>query len=54
VNAIIAGGFRRDSTSNIPWAIRDGFKYHLKRPTQRIKEINGLVGKYEWSERMFL
>lgn len=53
VRDLIASGFRRTWETNIPWAIKYGFRYHLKTGTERIKEINGLVGKYEWPDDMF-
>lgn len=49
--ALVDGGYARESTRPF-WDVIDAIKYQLE--TERLKEVNGLVGKIDWPNDLFV
>jgi hypothetical protein len=50
------GGFARDQVQHPFWNVLSVIEYHLTRSksAKRLVEINGLIGKIDWPEDMFV
>ena len=49
------GGFAKDEVQRPYWNVLSAIEYNLKSSKdKRIKEVNGLIGKIEWPDAMFI
>lgn len=48
------GGFAKDEVQRPYWNVISAIDYNIeKAKKKRVKEVNGLIGKFEWTDDMF-